>query len=156
MKNIIIKKSNLQGEGVFANIDLKKGDIVIKWHPKRLIDKKDMRKLSKYEQNHTSYTGKGKWVLMGIPERYVNHSCNPNTYFKDNQDVALRKIKKGEEITTDYSVNGIDNWKMECNCNSKKCRKTIYGNFLKLPKKLQVKYKPYLADWFKEENKIKW
>ena len=44
-----------------------------------------------------------KIFLYPIPERYVNHSDNPNTIqnFEKGYDIALRDIKSGEEITTD-------------------------------------------------------
>lgn len=40
---------------------------------------------------------------MQEPERYINYSCNSNTIPKDNCDVVICKIRKGEEITSDYS-----------------------------------------------------
>jgi len=92
---------------------------------------------------------------MGIPERFVNHSCNPNTYHKEKKDIAIRNIKKGEEITSDYSVNGINNWKIKCLCKSKNCRKIVYGDFFKLPKKIQKQKRKYLEKWFKEKFNIK-
>lgn len=39
---------------------------------------------------------------MMIPERYVNHSETPNTKPVAKSDVAIRKIKAGEEITSSY------------------------------------------------------
>jgi len=151
MNKVIVKSSKIKGEGVFATKKIKKGEIVIKWHPKSKITKKEMFSLSKNEQNHTSYIGNGKYIVMGVPERYVNHSCNPNTYVKNMRDITLKSIKKGEEITSDYSINGVDNWKMKCKCGSKNCRKTVYGDFMKLPKKLRKKYNPLLESWFKRE-----
>ena len=45
----------------------------------------------------------GVIYLYSSPERYVNHSSDPNTIqnLKDKSDVAIRDIQKGEEITTD-------------------------------------------------------
>lgn len=45
----------------------------------------------------------GKIYLCSSPEKYVNHSSNPNTVqdLINRCDIALRDIKKGEEITTD-------------------------------------------------------
>lgn len=44
--------------------------------------------------------------------RTFNHSCNPNSFIKGkNELVALRDIKKGEEITFDYSTTMDDNEK---------------------------------------------
>ena len=155
MKQLIVKKSGVQGKGVFADEDIQKGEVVIIWHPKKIVSEEDMKKLSEDEQNHVTPTGDGRYMIMGEPERYINHSCNPNTYCNNKSDIALRDIKKGEEITSDYSINGIDNWKMKCLCKSKNCRKIIYGDFFKLPRDIQKKYYPHLENWFKIKYKNK-
>lgn len=151
MADVIIKKSKIKGKGVFAARDFKKGEVILIWDITHKIIKEEMAKLSEDEKNHLSYIGDGDYVVMKFPEKYVNHSCDPNTYVKNQKDIALRDIKKGEEITTDYSLNGVDDWKMECKCGSKNCRKIIYGDFRKLDAKTQKKYKPYLEDWYKKE-----
>lgn len=151
MKNIAIKESKIQGKGVYAQRDFKKGETVIVWHPEEIVSKENISKLSSDEQNHTDYIGNGKYVLMGSPEKFVNHSCSPNTYVHNKKDIAMRNIKNGEEITTDYALNGIDDWELECKCRSKNCRKTIYGDFRKLDAKTQKKLEPYLEEWYKKE-----
>ena len=45
-------------------------------------------------------------VLLGEPERYVNHSCANNTGVEEFTDVAVRDILPGEEITSDYRSGG--------------------------------------------------
>lgn len=152
--DVVVKDSEIKGKGVFAARDFKKGETVIVWHPKREISKEEMSSLTVDEQNHTTYAGQGKYIVMGSPERFVNHSCDPNTYVEGKKDIALRDIKKGEEITTDYSLNGIDDWEMECKCRSKNCRKIVFGDFRRLDPETQKRLAPYLEDWFKEEFKI--
>jgi len=152
---IEVKSSGIDRKGVFALKDIKKGEVVNVWHPKKIVNEEDMKTLPEDEQNHTTPDGKGNYMVMGEPERYVNHSCNPNTYVHDKTDIALRDIKKGEEITSDYSINGIDSWEMKCLCGSKECRKRVYGDFFKLPKNIQKRYYPYLEEWFKEKFKDK-
>lgn len=40
--------------------------------------------------------------------------------------VATENIKRGHEITFDYSINEEDPlWKMSCDCGERNCRKTI-------------------------------
>jgi len=155
MNKVIVKQSGIERKGLFALKNIKKGETVVTWNPMKIIPKKDLKKLSKSEQNHTTPAGNGKYIVMGIPERYVNHSCNPNTYSNKKRDIALRNIKEGEEITSDYSINGIDAWKMNCLCQSKNCRRMIYGDFFRLSKEMQKKYFPYLEDWFKKKFKDK-
>lgn len=63
---------------------------------------------------------------MQAPEKYVNHSCEPNTTAKGFCDVAIRNIKKGEEITGNYeeTAGGAS---FKCSCGSTNCKKIIGG-----------------------------
>lgn len=63
-------------------------------------------------------------------EWYFNHSCNGNLGFDKNGDfVALKDIKKGEELSYDYGlIESNPKFKMRCKCNSNDCRKIITGN----------------------------
>lgn len=103
MDNVIVGKGEIYGKGVYANKDFKKGEIVIRYDLKRLT-KKEFQNLSEKERN---FTHKHERVvyLYSTPEKYVNHSDNPNTIqdLKNKCDIALKDIKKGEKITTDSS-----------------------------------------------------
>lgn len=123
MPNIIVKKSKIHGKGVFANRDFKKGDIVIKYNLKKLT-KKEFDSLSEKEKHYTSKEGSDYFLFLS-PEKYVNHSCDPNTNPINKCDVAIKSIKKGEEITTDYSKDNVPNLNMKCNCGSKDCKGKI-------------------------------
>lgn len=59
-------------------------------------------------------------LWMQPPERYMNHSCDANTYVVGRSDVALRDILPGEEITSDYL--DLDTENFMCNCNAENCR----------------------------------
>lgn len=83
------------------------------------MKKSEINKLTNKEKHHTDRVGK-KYFLMQTPEKYVDHSCEPNTKAKNHRDVAIRNIKKGEEITSNYSKNSLMPFK--CKCGSKKCR----------------------------------
>jgi SET domain-containing protein len=118
--DIIIKKSKISGRGIFANRNFSKGEIVLKWNPK-LIKKSDVGKLSKKEITFVEKIG-NRYYIMQPPERFMNHSCEFNTITKNKSDIAIKNIKKGEEITSNYS-NGIESFR--CKCGSKKCKKII-------------------------------
>jgi len=148
---VIVKKSKKENKGVFANQNFKKGEIIINIDYSKIVSKKNVMKLSKNNQNHTTYIGKDRYVIMKPPERFINHSCDPNVFVNRKNLIAIRNIKKGEEITCDYSINGIDPWIMKCNCGSKNCRKKVFGDFRKLGSKTKKKYLPYLEDWYKKE-----
>lgn len=68
---------------------------------------------------------------MQSPEKYVNHSCDPNTEIKNRRDMAMRDIKKGEEITSDYTGQGSST-SFICKCGSEKCRGFIKRFDLKI------------------------
>jgi SET domain-containing protein len=122
--DIIIKDSKIHGKGVFADRDFQKGEIVLRWHPKEL-SKKELIDLPKENKKYIITKDKIKY-LMQSPERYVNHSCEPNTTADTDSfcDIAIKDIKKGEEITSDYKDDPY-HLKMKCNCGSKKCRGAI-------------------------------
>jgi len=125
MKNndIIVKKSKIHSKGVFANRDFKKGEVVLKWKPK-ILKKYEMEKLPVKEKHYIYQDENANYFLMQAPEKYVNHSCDANTEVKNQCDVAIRDIKKGEEITSDYSKEGSF-VSFKCRCGSKNCRGTI-------------------------------
>ena len=107
MSDVIIGKGNLAGKGVFANRNFKKGEVVIKYNLKSL-SQKEFENLPRSEKEFT-HTHRGTIHLYSEPERYVNHSDNPNTRqdLESFCDVALRDIVKGEMITTDATRDDI-------------------------------------------------
>jgi len=94
-------------------------------------------------------------VYVQEPERYTNHSCDPNIFVEVDDDgaryfTARRDIRAGEEITCDYSIdNSGDVW-WHCDCGSARCRKTIYNDFFRLPLEIQIEYLPYLTQAYRE------
>jgi len=117
--DIVVKKSKISGKGVFANKDFKMGEIVLNWHPKFL---KEEEVANYFDQKEYLNIDNGKTFLMMEPERNINHSCDPNTKANTEKycDIAIKNIKKGEEITSDYS--GTSNPDFICNCGSKNCK----------------------------------
>ena len=107
MVGVIIGKGNLDGKGIFADRDFKKGEVVVKYNLKSLT----RQELDDLPESEKKFVHK-HWdtiYLYSEPERYVNHSDNPNTYqdLKNKCDVALRDIKKGETITTDATKDDV-------------------------------------------------
>ena len=121
---IIIRNSTIEGKGVFAGTDFRKKDVVMKWDASVILTKQEAKKIPKKFKKYLVFF-KGKYIMAQAPEKYLNHSCEPNTKEGKLCDVAYRDIKKGEELTTDYSVNAPHHIKMKCNCGSKKCRQII-------------------------------
>ena len=119
--HVIVKNSKIDGKGVFVNKDFKKGEIVLKWNPIKL-KKKEIKKYPKKYIIVIDY----EYFLMRAPERYVNHSFEPNaqTGIDNLCDRAIRKIKKGEEITVEYGEDDFSD-SVKCNCGSKNCKGVI-------------------------------
>ena len=151
MGNVVIKKSKIQGKGVFTNKGFVAGEEILKIDDSHAVKSKD--ELTDFQNKYEADWLLKKIVIMQPPERYINHSCDPNSYIKTingvRRVVAMRPIGKGEEILYDYVINGYYDSAMKCNCGSKNCRKILNCNFFKLEKSIQQKYLPYLDTWFK-------
>jgi SET domain-containing protein len=155
MEKVIVKGSDIQGKGVYANINISKDDVVLEIDDSHVVT--DPSKLTKEQNKYDcDYLQNGKVILMQEPEKYINHSCNPNVYVKTidgvRKIIAMRDIKCGEEIVYDYSMNGDNDGTFQCRCGSNKCRGVYQGSYFKLPIDLQIKYLPYLDGWFVNEH----
>lgn len=109
MEDVIIKKSNIgqftDGFGVFANRDFNKGEVVIKWHLKKM-SLQEYNALSEYEKNNFCHVRQDVIYLYPDPERHVNRSRAPNVIsdMENQANIALRDIKEGEELSISDST----------------------------------------------------
>lgn len=117
-KKFEVRGSTISGKGLFARSTIKTGDVVVVWHP-RVISRKQADALPASEQ-HFLYPDGDRVLYMQEPERYMNHSCEPNTKVFGKSDVAVRDIEPGEEITSDYM--DLETEDFVCQCGSNKCR----------------------------------
>lgn len=57
--------------------------------------------------------------------RFINHSCDPNTYMRVMKNrvefYALRRIRKGEELSCDYGETHHEGT-LPCRCGASNCR----------------------------------
>lgn len=107
MSDVVIGKGRLDGKGVYAARDFRRGEVVIKYRLKLLSQEEyDLLPSSEKRFTHTHW---GKIYLYSEPERYVNHSKHPNTYqdLEKQCDIALIDIKMGDAITTDATKDDI-------------------------------------------------
>ena len=107
MNDVTIDKGNLAGKGVYAARDFKKDEIVVQYNL-RPLTQQEVENLPQSEKEFV-HMYRGTIYLYSEPERYVNHSDNPNTYqdLENFCDVASRDILKGEMITTDATKDDI-------------------------------------------------
>ena len=119
-----IRKSNINGTGVFATKGIKKGEMILDWKDvSDIITKEQFKNLSLEEKKHVSVNN-DEYILFKGVARHVNHSCDPNMIGKDKKDFAKKDINKGEEITVDYELEN-NQVPFTCNCQSKNCKKII-------------------------------
>lgn len=148
MTKVFIGKTESKGRGLFAKADIKKYERIFSFNGKKTK--------ASYDSNYTigsRWLGIGRFTWLAVssknPGYYINHSCKPNVGLKGVLTVvAMRNIKKGEEITIDYSTTEEDPyWKMVCRCGEKKCRKTI-RSIQFIPRKSFRKYKEFIPKFF--------
>jgi len=107
INDVVIGEGNLDGKGIYANRSFQKGEVVIQYNLKPLT-KEECKNLPESEKMFT-HTHGGKIYLYSEPERYVNHSDQPNTYqdLEKQQDIALKDIREGEMITTNATKDDV-------------------------------------------------
>jgi SET domain-containing protein len=140
-KKFIIKDTEKYGMGIFASENIKSGDVIHVLNGEMISFEEAIRRIRIGEEQQTDSLQIDLELDMDLDElsRTFNHSCNPNAGLRKTSELfAIRDIKKGEEITYDYSSTIGPNieeslWKMKCECRSKNCR-NILGNVLSIPK----------------------
>jgi hypothetical protein len=159
MDRVLVSRSTIAGQGVFAAQSFRVGETILQIDDSRVVTDQNPLdpRLGEYE-HHCDYLGGGKVVHMQEPERYINHSCDPNTYVTwiggERFVVARRKIPQNEEITYDYCIDGGGDTVWECHCGSPICRGTLHSDFFHLSLEKQKAYFAYLSDWYVEENRV--
>lgn len=117
INGIRIKKSPIDGRGVFANE---------KYPPETEITYFYGYEVERVGQHSLAVEGRN---IQGTgPLRFLNHCCNPNCYFKGRTLVAKRGVGVGEELTIDYlelETPGHMKRPFKCKCKCDNCRKTI-------------------------------
>jgi SET domain-containing protein len=119
--DVAIGPSTISGRGLFARRAFNKGDVVLRWDLSQKIRRATMDSLPPEQRHFLNPFDDEFFVLLGEPERYVNHSCANSTRVEAFTDVAVRDILRGEEITSDYRSGGavVD---FVCCCGAPNCR----------------------------------
>ena len=125
---IEIKKSEIEGMGVFAPKDFEKGEIVYSFEKGKIVGVADIPNVPDVEKRYLDKIGKYEFEIIEPPARYVNHSCDPNAMEKERAAYVLRDVKKGEEITIDYDKIAYLEKPFKCHCGSKNCRGFVRGS----------------------------
>lgn len=148
--------SAIHGTGVFAVRDLGPGEVLLEIDDSRVVDA-DHPLLPGERADHCDYLAGGRVVLMPVPERYVNHCCDPNARMQwvggGRRLVARRHIREGEEVTCDYSIDSAGSTLWECACGAPSCRRLVSADFFALPEAKLREYLPLLSPWFVAEHR---
>ena len=123
-----VAKSKIAGKGAYAlqNIPARKkigdlgGVIITMKEAMKLI--KNLKVINLVElDNDLALNASAKPNDM----RFINHSCDPNTYLRVMKNrvefYALKKIKKGQELSCDYGETHHEGT-LPCCCGAKNCR----------------------------------
>ena len=152
--NVIIKETKNLGKGLFANDDIKKGEVIADWTGGQIYEANKALNLPENVRAHAIQFEEHKWIDTNGIGRYFNHSCEPNCGIKGKfQIVSMSDIRKGEWLTFDYEMTEDSDWKMQCKCGSKNCRKII-GSFKNISENIRKKYKGYISEWLVEKYDI--
>lgn len=145
---IYVKETPQKGLGIFATRDILKDEIITEFKgPFVRIER--LEGIPREVQDHLFNVGVGEYIIAREPGARTNHSCDPNAGIaRDVFLVAMRDIKKDEEVTFDYSMITADDWTLGCSCGSPSCRKTI-GNYRDLADEIKKRYEKYTPDWIK-------
>jgi D-alanine-D-alanine ligase-like ATP-grasp enzyme len=138
-KKYTIKGTAVAGYGIFATSEIVRNKIVFKGEEKaqRIVTKKYVENnWSKQELlnfKHYAYPISNEvyilWDDNAANWAPQNHSCEANTAYDGLNVIAIRAIKKGEELTLDYATFLNENIApFKCTCGSVICKVTISGN----------------------------
>jgi len=127
------------GKGVFAEIDLPEGEVII-YITGRILDRTQNDSIY-LEGENSVQVDSDKYIDPTFPSVYLNHSCNPNAGIDSElRLIALTDIAANEEIRFDYSTSMLErNWTMKCRCGEPNCR-GIIDDFDRLPRSVRDFY----------------
>lgn len=154
-----VRKSLLGGKGLFAKALINEDETVIVWGGIPMTT--DDIHAGKHRPHTAAEIGENLYLAAPAgsdesPDEFLNHSCDPNLWMKDEVTlIARRDIQADEELTADYAMWASDpEWVMHisCNCGSKLCRHRITGNDWQR-KDLQERYKNHFSPYLNERIK---
>lgn len=137
-----IRKSGIQGRGVFARRRIRPGQLIIEYAGERISNAEADRRYDEdtMQRHHTYlFTLTQRTVVdgnrLGNDARYINHSCDPNceAVIEDGRIFiyARKNIQPGTELAYDYMFEP-DGESLEelrrtypCRCGARNCRGTI-------------------------------
>src|SRR6266853_2785003 len=109
-------RSSIHGWGVYATQRIFKNTRIIHYAGEKISNQESLKRERRYIKHGHIWCFKltNRTVIDagvgGNDARFINHSCRPNCYIEIKDGViwirAARTIKKGEELSYDYSTDG--------------------------------------------------
>lgn len=138
MKPFVMKGNSIAGFGIYAARNIREGEIIFKGEERaqRIVTKRHVQKNWNEEEKlhfrrYAYPVSKELFILWDDdPSEWApqNHSCEPNTAFNGLNVLAIKNIKKGEELTLDYAEFLDENMEpFDCQCSASNCRGIIKG-----------------------------
>lgn len=121
-----VRRSPIHGRGGFATRSIARGTRIVEYTGERITHAEaDARYDDTRSPHHHTFlfTVDRETVIDaavgGSAARFINHACEPNCYTQVIGDTiwirAARTIRKGEELTYDYSTDGEGS--IPCRCS---------------------------------------
>jgi SET domain-containing protein len=150
-----LRKSAIHGTGVFTTDCISKHSVISKVNVVREITEEHPLDPDKDELfHHCHWYPDGTTVLVGKPHCYLNHSCEPNTFFhtvnKVTYLISMRDIQEDDELTLEYSLCNFRGQVWECKCGSLNCLGRHRCGFSNMTRSRQMQYLPYLDPFIVE------
>jgi D-ala D-ala ligase C-terminus/SET domain len=138
LKPFFMRGNSIAGYGIYASRDIRKGEMIFKGEgksqrviTKRYVDKNWNEEEKLHFRRYAYPVSEELFILWDDdPSEWApqNHSCEPNSMYDGLNEIAIKDIKKGEELTLDYAQFLDENMEpFQCQCGSSKCRGLIIG-----------------------------
>jgi hypothetical protein len=118
------RRSPISGWGVFATQSIPKNKRIIDYAGEKIPNRESLKREGRYLKKGHIWCFKLNRLYVrdaavgGNVARFINHACRPNCYTQVIGDTiwirAARTIRKGEELSYDYSTDGEGT--IQCRC----------------------------------------
>jgi SET domain-containing protein len=124
LPKITCRRSKLHGFGVFAAEPITKNTRIIDYAGELIRNSRSGVREARYLKEGCIWVFRVNRVwsrdaaVGGNIARFINHSCTPNCYTRVIGEtiwiIAAKNIRKGEELTYDYSTDGVGSIRCRC------------------------------------------
>ncbi len=132
-----VRESEIHGRGLYATKNIEEGTDIIQYVGEKITKKESTRRALEWEEQARE-TGEGLVYIFELddkydidgrlgdnPARYMNHSCDGNCEAVNCDGeiwiVAIKDIKKGDELVYDYGYDMEHFLDHPCKCGSDNC-----------------------------------